>query len=165
MFTRVETHTSMMKSQNHPVLPAVPRIGRMAAAKRLEKTRARFKLDLSGRQIRQILFGNIDIPEKGESDRQFTGLVEKGGVKDSAWDEALRFGQMPAADSPPEYSPSLAETDQSSSDVVFGLVLHECLQDSQLGAGLRGEERTWNRETAPHANLRGRGKSVSYQSQ
>jgi hypothetical protein len=47
MFTGMETHTSMMNSQNHPVLPAVPRMGKMAAAKRLENTRARFKLDLS----------------------------------------------------------------------------------------------------------------------
>lgn len=40
-------HTSMTKSQNHPGFPAVPRMGKIAAARRLEKTRAKFKLDLT----------------------------------------------------------------------------------------------------------------------
>lgn len=45
------SHTSRVNNQNHPVLPATPRIGRIAAAKRLEITRARFKLDLEQGQV------------------------------------------------------------------------------------------------------------------
>jgi hypothetical protein len=53
-FSSTAGHTSIINNQNQPVFPATPRMGRIAAAKRLENTRAKFKLDLREIGIRGL---------------------------------------------------------------------------------------------------------------
>lgn len=83
----------MMNNQNQPVFPATPRMGRIAAANRLEKTRAKFKDDLHGdrnKRSASVTLGvwRMSLPEQRQSDRQLAGLVEEGSVQDGTGNES-----------------------------------------------------------------------------
>jgi hypothetical protein len=89
-FSKIAERTSMINNQNHPVFPATPRMGRMAAASKLDKIRARFKLDLI--VVKSALCWRVvqrcNPPEQRQSDGQLASLVEERSVKNGTGNES-----------------------------------------------------------------------------